>query len=205
MPPPRRCSRRVASPHIPVEKKGTETPMQPPDILRMPSVDAVVTLIIAILGYITVRINILTARKKQEQKLNEERDKAYWQSRTEDKAELAGIREIVESVFEEQAAVKAQVQNSHGTGLRDNLDKVRDIALAAQQSAQATESGIQRLEKKIDGFGEELVSSRREHEAFRHGDEENRAELRVVRAQADSMNNRLTALEIKNAQSTKDA
>ena len=177
--------------------------MQPPDILRMPSVDAVVTLIIAILGYITVRINILTARKKQEQKLNEERDKAYWQSRTEDKAELAGIREIVESVFEEQAAVKAQ--NSHGTGLRDDLDKVRDIALAAQQSAQATESGIQRLEKKIDGFGEELVSSRREHEAFRHGDEENRAELRVVRAQADSMNNRLTALEIKNAQSTKDA
>lgn len=179
--------------------------MQPPDILKIPSVDAVVTLIIAILGYITVRINILTARKKQEQKANEERDKAYWKSRTEDKAELAGIREIVESVFKDQAAVKAQVQNSHGTGLRDDLDKVRDIALAAQQSAQATESGIQRLEKKIDGFGEELVSSRREHEAFRHGDEENRAELRVVRAQADSMNNRLTALEIKNAQSNKDA
>ena len=172
--------------------------MQPPDILHIPSVDAVVTLIIAILGYIT-------ARKKQEQKMNEERDKAYWKSRTEDKAELAGIREIIESVFKDQAAVKAQVQNSHGTGLRDDLDKVRDIALAARQSAQATESGIQRLEKKIDGFGEELVSSRREHEAFRHGDEENRAELRVVRAQADSMNNRLTALEIKNAQSSKDA
>jgi chromosome segregation ATPase len=174
--------------------------MPPPDILKIPSVDAVVTLIIAILGYIT----ILTARKKQEQELNEKRDKAYWRSRDEDKAELAGIREIVESVFKEQAAVKAQVQNSHGTGLRDDLDKVRDIALAAQQSAQAADSGIQRLEKKIDGFGEELVSSRREHEAFRHGDEENRAELRVVRAQADSMNSRLTALEIKNAQSHKD-
>ena len=190
---------------VPLSKKGEHKyQMQPPDIFNVPSVDAVVTLIVAILGYITVRINILTARKKQEQELSKERDEAYWRSRNEDKAELAGIREIVESVFKEQAAVKAQVQNSHGTGLRDNLDKVRDIALAARSSAQATESGIHRLEKKIDGLGEELVSSRKEHEAFRHGDEENRAELRVVRSQADSMNSRLTALEIKNAQSDKD-
>lgn len=128
----------------------------PPDFFQ-PLFDEFIGLSQAILAgiatFATIKFRELSSSRKREH--------------IEREAHNAEIIARLEGLSNAQTEVKAQVKNSHGTVLRDDLDKAINLAQEARDNSTQALKIVGQIKDSLGSLANDFRESRREHMDFR--------------------------------------
>lgn len=106
---------------------------------------------------------------------------------SERRAKEAEIMEKLEKLVEQQQAVKAQVKNSHGTNLRNDLDiAIRNSREARDNSTQALKVAEQ-IRDSVESLSGDFRESKKEHADFRERHNQNAEEIHDLNKRVNAL------------------